>query len=166
MDVTLILGGARSGKSRYAERLALAASERPIYLATSRIWDEDHHARIRRHQQDRGPQWETIEEEKELSSVSAKGRVIVVDCVTLWLTNYFTEKEWDSIRNLRLRSVDERADSDGMQLVQTILFTKAGGVAMQTRTGKDNQSVDSVSPCALQPRPNPDVTHWEYGERT
>lgn len=93
MGLTLVLGGARSGKSRYAEATALSLSESPIYLATSRIWDEDHQRRIQRHQADRGPEWENFEEEKELSRVQAKGRVIVVDCVTLWLTNYFVDLE-------------------------------------------------------------------------
>lgn len=95
MRATLILGGARSGKSRYAERLALAASSRPIYLATSRPWDDDHRARIRRHQADRGPEWHTIEEPLALSRVGVEGRVIVVDCLTLWLTNYFADLNQD-----------------------------------------------------------------------
>jgi adenosylcobinamide kinase/adenosylcobinamide-phosphate guanylyltransferase len=91
MATTLILGGARSGKSRYAEGLALTRCTRPLYLATSRIWDDDHRARIERHRNDRGPEWETIEVEKYLSQVDVGGRTIVVDCVTLWLTNFFVD---------------------------------------------------------------------------
>jgi adenosylcobinamide kinase/adenosylcobinamide-phosphate guanylyltransferase len=95
MNLTLIIGGARSGKSSYAERLARRLSPFPIYLATSRLWDADHQARIRRHQRERGPEWQTIEEPLLLSTVGVQERVIVVDCVTLWLTNYFVDLKQD-----------------------------------------------------------------------
>lgn len=95
MTSTLVLGGARSGKSRYAERLARSLSDRPVYLATSRPWDEDHEARIARHRRDRGPEWETLEEEKHLADRNLTGRVVVVDCVTLWLTNFFVDLKQD-----------------------------------------------------------------------
>jgi adenosylcobinamide kinase/adenosylcobinamide-phosphate guanylyltransferase len=91
MSMTLIIGGARSGKSRFAQNLALHLSPNPVYLATSRVWDDDHQARIRRHQADRGPEWTNIEEEKSLSRIDSLGAVVVVDCVTLWLTNYFVD---------------------------------------------------------------------------
>ena len=86
--ITLITGGARSGKSSYAERLALEASDHPIYMATARIWDEEFAERVRRHQRDRGAEWENIEEEKLLSRHHCTGRVVLIDCVTLWCTNY------------------------------------------------------------------------------
>jgi adenosylcobinamide kinase/adenosylcobinamide-phosphate guanylyltransferase len=91
MNRTLVLGGARSGKSRHAERLAHSLTDKPVYLATSRPWDDDHQARIARHRRDRGPEWETIEEQKQLSAPDLSGRVVVVDCVTLWLTNFFVD---------------------------------------------------------------------------
>jgi adenosylcobinamide kinase/adenosylcobinamide-phosphate guanylyltransferase len=61
MSITLIIGGARSGKSRYAQSLARQLSARPLYVATSRVWDEDHQRRIERHRRDRGPEWRTVE---------------------------------------------------------------------------------------------------------
>ncbi len=91
MTITLIVGGARSGKSRYAEILAKSLTDHPVYVATSRPWDDDHQARIERHKRDRGPEWETIEEELRLSSLEVRRRVVVVDCVTLWLTNFFVD---------------------------------------------------------------------------
>jgi adenosylcobinamide kinase/adenosylcobinamide-phosphate guanylyltransferase len=94
-SITLIIGGARSGKSRFAEKLALEWSKDPVYVATSRIWDEDHRARIERHRLDRGPEWQTMEEEKNLSQIGVTGRVVVVDCVTLWLTNFFVDSKQD-----------------------------------------------------------------------
>ena len=55
--VILVTGGQRSGKSGYAQRLALSLSPNPVYLATSRIWDEEFRKRVERHQRDRGPEW-------------------------------------------------------------------------------------------------------------
>ena len=98
--VVLITGGSRSGKSSYAEKLALELSENPVYLATARIWDEEFRERVQRHQARRGPQWTNIEEEKHLSHHSLAGRVVVVDCLTLWCTNFFFDLKSDVNRAL------------------------------------------------------------------
>lgn len=87
--IILITGGERSGKSRYAEQLALRLSEQPVYMATARIWDEEFRQRVRIHRERREPQWTNIEEGKYLSRHDLKGRTVVVDCVTLWTTNFF-----------------------------------------------------------------------------
>lgn len=89
--IILITGGQRSGKSAKAEALALSLSPTPVYLATAHIWDEEFRERVRRHQERRGEQWTNIEEEKYLSRHDVTGRVVVIDCVTLWLTNFFFE---------------------------------------------------------------------------
>ena len=62
-----VLGGTRSGKSRFAQRLALHLAKDPVYLATSLVYDEDHRRRIERHRAERGPEWTTIEEPERLS---------------------------------------------------------------------------------------------------
>ena len=98
--IILVTGGARSGKSTYAEALALQLSTAPVYLATARIWDEELRERVRRHQERRGPQWTNIEEEKCLSRHDLKGRVVVVDCLTLWCTNFFFDQDSDVDRAL------------------------------------------------------------------
>ena len=98
--VVLITGGSRSGKSSYAEKVALELSPNPVYLATARIWDEEFRERVRRHQARRGPQWTNIEEEKNLSRHDFTGRVVVVDCLTLWCTNFFFDLESDVDRVL------------------------------------------------------------------
>ena len=87
----MITGGQRSGKSKKAEELALSLSDNPVYVATAHIWDEEFRERVKRHQERRGPQWTNIEEEKFLSRHDLTGRVAVIDCVTLWLTNFFFE---------------------------------------------------------------------------
>lgn len=89
--IILITGGQRSGKSKKAEELAMSLSDNPVYVATAHIWDEEFRERVKRHQERRGPQWTNIEEEKLLSRHDLTGRVAVIDCVTLWLTNFFFE---------------------------------------------------------------------------
>lgn len=88
--VTLVLGGARSGKSRFAEEMAERAA-RPIYLATGRAWDGEMSARIDEHRARRGPKWTTVEEPLDLAGVlptlASPGAVVLVDCLTLWVTN-------------------------------------------------------------------------------
>ena len=88
--IILITGGQRSGKSSKAEELALSLSENPVYMATAHVWDKEFRERVRRHQERRGPQWTNIEEETALSKHDMTGRVVVIDCVTLWLTNYIS----------------------------------------------------------------------------
>ena len=91
--IILITGGQRSGKSNHAQRTALHLAANPVYLATSRVWDEEHRARIQRHRTERGTQWTTFEIEKTLSDADVRGRVVVVDCVTLWATNFFFDND-------------------------------------------------------------------------
>lgn len=90
-----ITGGARSGKSRYAQELALQLSPSPVYVATARRWDDDFQQRIQRHQHDRDERWTSLEEEKFISRLDLTGKVAVIDCVTLWLTNFFVDTQYD-----------------------------------------------------------------------
>jgi adenosylcobinamide kinase/adenosylcobinamide-phosphate guanylyltransferase len=87
----LILGGARSGKSRYAQNLAESFAGELLFIATAEALDPEMAARIARHRADRGPRWATREEPLELVAtlevVAQPGRVVVVDCITLWLSN-------------------------------------------------------------------------------
>ena len=88
----LILGGARSGKSRHAEALTMAAGPAPwVYIATAEAGDEEMRARIAHHRERRGPGWRTVEAPLDLcgalSGASGVGSCILVDCLTLWLAN-------------------------------------------------------------------------------
>tara|TARA_R110002012_G_scaffold38949_2_gene108099 strand:- start:419 stop:949 length:531 start_codon:yes stop_codon:yes gene_type:complete len=91
--VTLVLGGARSGKSRHAETICRDAGGALIYVATAEAYDDEMKARIAQHRSDRAQDgWQTIEEPKDLAGIlqreAAPGRVLLVDCLTLWLTNH------------------------------------------------------------------------------
>ena len=89
--VTLVLGGARSGKSRFAEGLIEAHPGRPVYLATAQAGDAEMAERIRRHRARRGERWTTLEEPldlpRALASVPRDNTPVLVDCLTLWLSN-------------------------------------------------------------------------------
>ena len=98
--ITLITGGQRSGKSSHAEKMALSLSSNPIYMATSRIWDDEHRQRIEIHKARRGKEWTNIEEDKFLSRHQVAGKVVLIDCITLWSTNFFFDSESDIQQSL------------------------------------------------------------------
>ena len=93
--ITFITGGQRSGKSRYAQKLAEENSANPVYLATARKWDAEFEARIERHKADRGKKWRTIELERFNGNIDFSGETVVMDCVTLWLNNIFFDNQFN-----------------------------------------------------------------------
>lgn len=95
--IILLTGGQRSGKSTKAEELALSLSPTPVYIATAHVWDDEFRDRVRRHQERRGPQWTNIEEERFLSHHDVTGRVVLIDCCTLWATNFFFSGNADEL---------------------------------------------------------------------
>lgn len=99
--IHLITGGQKSGKSLIAEEIALSLSDSPIYLATSRVWDDAHRTRIEVHKKRRGTQWTTIEEEKYISKHDFTKKLILLDCVTLWLNNFFFDNEDNDSKSLK-----------------------------------------------------------------
>jgi len=93
----LVLGGARSGKSHYAEQLALASHKEVIYIATGSAGDDEMQARIKKHQADRPKYWQTIEEPVLLADVIERyantHHCLLVDCLTLWLSNILFDSQ-------------------------------------------------------------------------
>ena len=91
MTATLVLGGARSGKSAHAERLAAQSGCEVVYIATARAGDGEMAERIAHHRRGRPPHWTTVEEPLLLADAiarhSAPSTVVLVDCLTLWLSN-------------------------------------------------------------------------------
>ncbi|NJS15515.1 MAG: bifunctional adenosylcobinamide kinase/adenosylcobinamide-phosphate guanylyltransferase [Sphingopyxis sp.] len=91
MALTFILGGARSGKSRRAQKLAEEAGADLIFIATAQPFDDEMRARIARHQDDRDSRWRTVEAPIELPAAIRRygnpGKVLLIDCLTLWTSN-------------------------------------------------------------------------------
>ncbi len=98
--IIYITGGQRSGKSSFAQKMAEELSPNPIYLATAKCWDNEFKERITRHQNDRGDMWRTIEEQTKISKHDLSGEVVMMDCITLWLTNIFMSNEMDGTKSL------------------------------------------------------------------
>lgn len=123
--VTFVLGGARSGKSEFAEELVLAMGLKPIYLATGRAYDDEMEDRIATHKERRGANWETVEEPLALSDAlmqsDFEGRVILVDCLTLWVTN------------LMMAGADIKTECE--QLANTLLKLKTPVVLVSNEVG-------------------------------
>lgn len=95
--IELVLGGARSGKSRYAEQQAIASDLPVLYLATAEAGDSEMRARIQHHRQRRPTHWQTLEEPVRLADTIRKhavtGCCLLVDCLTLWLSNVLFDKQ-------------------------------------------------------------------------
>lgn len=96
--LTLVLGGARSGKSAYAEGLVSARAGPWLYVATAQGWDDEMRERIALHRARRPPPWETVDAPRDLAGAIRRappGRPVLVDCLTLWLTNAMLDEEAD-----------------------------------------------------------------------
>ncbi|MEO0443605.1 MAG: bifunctional adenosylcobinamide kinase/adenosylcobinamide-phosphate guanylyltransferase [Pseudomonadota bacterium] len=111
----LILGGARSGKSRYAEQqletIAQQHGQQLIYVATATAGDREMARRIQYHQQRRASQWQLVEEPVELASrlqtYNDKRYGILIDCLTLWLSNALIRDDWAELKASFIKAVDE-----------------------------------------------------------
>lgn len=107
---TLILGGARSGKSALAERLADRSGREVVYVATAQAGDAEMAARIAHHRARRPPQWLCVEEPLHLADVlrehAREDRCILVDCLTLWLSNTLGDVDADCFARERERLLD------------------------------------------------------------
>jgi adenosylcobinamide kinase/adenosylcobinamide-phosphate guanylyltransferase len=151
--ITLVLGGARSGKSRYAERLIEAAAGSGIYCATAEAGDVEMAARIAAHRARRGPFWRTVEAPLALApAVVAEAtpeRPVLVDCLTLWLSNLLLAgKQPDEEEQALCRTLREAAgpvvlvsNEVGMGLVpETVL-----GRRFRDAAGRLNQEVAALA---------------------
>jgi adenosylcobinamide kinase/adenosylcobinamide-phosphate guanylyltransferase len=139
--VTLVIGGARSGKSSYASALALAACPRPVYVATARLFDGDAEfaQRIALHRQDRAERFELVEAERALSAHADtfRGKAVVVDCMTLWLTNYFLDADCDGVKALEAAKADYDALIEQWDTTLILVTNEIGsGVHAETTMGR------------------------------
>jgi adenosylcobinamide kinase/adenosylcobinamide-phosphate guanylyltransferase len=119
--IILVTGGQRSGKSCFAQRTALVMSPNPVYVATAKVWDDEFRERVKRHQAERGSEWTNIEEEMYISRHDYTGRTVVVDCVTLWATNFFFNLNSDTHKALDAAKAefDKLAQQDATFIIVT-----------------------------------------------
>jgi adenosyl cobinamide kinase/adenosyl cobinamide phosphate guanylyltransferase len=119
MAITLLVGGARSGKSDLAVRMAAAQDAPVVVIATGEPRDEEMAERIDRHRRERPPAWTTIEEPLDLAGALAKvdtSACVLVDCLTLWVSNLL-ERETDAVEILGVEAARIAADRPGPTIV-------------------------------------------------
>ncbi len=139
--IHLITGGARSGKSSFAEKLALKEDRNPTYIATARKWDEDFNQRIRHHQQNRGPAWNNMEIEIEISEAEVKSQWVVIDCLTLWLTNIFYDHQQNIEKSLS-QAKEEISRIAKRYEIHWIIITNELGMGLHAETPLGRKFVD------------------------
>lgn len=150
MSATLVLGGARSGKSAYAERLALESGKEVVYLATSRAGDAEMAARIAHHRERRPAHWQTVEEELALAASlrawSAPHRIVLVDCLTLWLSNllFCDGREWPEVGAVTL---PERFHAERAALLELLADAPGDIVFVSNEVGMGIVPWGAVSRC-------------------
>lgn len=158
MTTTLVLGGARSGKSRYAEQLAGASGKDVVYIATAHAGDEEMADRIAHHRSSRPDEWLTVEEQLMLGDTiemhAAPGRIVLVDCLTLWLSNLmFSEPELFPQQRARLLDVLAMAPGDIVLVSNEVGMgiTPMGAVSRRfvDEAGRLNQAVAAACDSAV-----------------
>jgi adenosylcobinamide kinase/adenosylcobinamide-phosphate guanylyltransferase len=138
--IYLITGGARSGKSRYAQQLALSQSAHPVYVATAKAWDDDFAGRIQRHKDERGREWINYEETLYVSKLPLDGHTVVIDCVTLWLTNFFEQHAYDA--NEALAAMQAEISALQQKAGTFIIVTNEIGMGVHAATAAGRKFTD------------------------
>ena len=123
MGIIYVTGGARSGKSRFAEKLAEESKDK-LYIATAILFDDEMKARAEKHKQDRGNSWKTFEGYRDLDKVIIKNRCkdsILLDCITTMVTNIMFEdgeKNWESIKTEEIEKLEKRVTAEIEKLLE------------------------------------------------
>lgn len=159
--IVYISGGVRSGKSAFAQKMALSLSPQPVYIATASIGDQEFAERVRRHQAERGPEWTTFECSGGFGSLPLENRVVVIDCVTLWLSEllFGQQKEAPEALEIFKKEMDMLAGINATFIVisnelgmglhaETALgrqFTDLQGMANQYVSHKAEEAIFMVS---------------------
>jgi adenosylcobinamide kinase/adenosylcobinamide-phosphate guanylyltransferase len=139
-NIIFITGGERSGKSSFAQQMAEKLSDNPVYLATARIWDKDFAKRVERHKSERDNRWTTIEEEKNLSSLQLADKTVVLDCITLWLTNIFSDQGFDLEK--ALNEAKKEWDLFTKQEFTLLVVTNEIGMSLHAQTESGRKFVE------------------------
>ena len=156
-NITLVIGGARSGKSAYAENLCDASAKKKVYLATAEAGDQEMITRIQHHQDRRGPEWSTIEEPlalaKTLQAHANDDTIILVDCLALWLTNLLLGNRDIEAETLKL--IDFLVQANGSivfvtnEVGQGIVPENALARTFRDEAGRLNQQIAATADCVV-----------------
>ena len=143
MALTVLLGGARSGKSRWAVRLAAESGSPVTFIATGEPRDDEMADRIRRHRAERPPEWTTVEEPIHLADALRAvdtGRTIIVDCLTLWVANLLEHDPGDDgVRDAAVETAGLAGRHDGEVIV--ISNEVGSGIVPMTPLGRRYQDL-------------------------
>ena len=155
MGVVLVGGGARSGKSSFAQRYVEKCSQAAVYLATGEARDEEMRDRIARHRADRGKRWRTVEEPLDLTPALARlqesGEAVLVDCLTLWLSNVLLHEARDAEQEIEALQTALAEWTGGTLVVvsnevgQGIVPENELARAYRDLSGRMNQAVAAVA---------------------
>jgi adenosylcobinamide kinase/adenosylcobinamide-phosphate guanylyltransferase len=146
--IELVLGGARSGKTHYAEQQAIASKKQVIYIATAEAGDAEMANRIKGHQQSRPQQWQTVEEPiklaKTIQHYSEKNICLLVDCLTLWLTNILFNKQGEIQQAVFERETKALFEVLTSYTGQVILVSNEVGLGVVAANKMTRQFVDEA----------------------
>lgn len=147
--ITLVLGGNKSGKSSYAEKLALASDKKVYYIATSVFKDNELKIKIKKHQDRRPKEWETIEEGYDLSKIVMKANsntCYLIDCITVYLSNLLTkyENENDDFYIIHIKEIIDLMKNSSSNFI--IVSNEVGsGIIASTLLGRRFSEISGIS---------------------
>jgi adenosylcobinamide kinase/adenosylcobinamide-phosphate guanylyltransferase len=150
MTSTLVLGGARSGKSAYAERLAIDSGKEVVYIATASAGDAEMAARIAQHRRQRPAAWRTVEEPIALADAlwrwSTRDNLVLVDCLTLWLSNLMFGGP-DELPDVGVIELPEQFHLQRARMLETLAQCAGEVVLVSNEVGMGIVPYGAVSRC-------------------
>lgn len=139
--IIYITGGARSGKSSFGEKLAKSFDKNKIYIATSKIWDEEMQDRVEKHKIQRGTDWITLEAHRDLDKVleeyQSQEFVVLLDCVTNMVSNLMLseERDWDNINIKDVNSIEKDIQTEIEKLISFAKSFKGTTILVSNELG-------------------------------
>jgi len=145
-DLVLVIGGARSGKSSWALKYAEETYESCLFLATAQVKDDEMAERVRRHQASRGPRWRLIEEpldiDRALQGIAGRVDVVLVDCLTLWLSNVLLQKGRKAVTPYQERLMQVLSERD--QAVILVSNEVGAGIVPEHALGREFRDLAGI----------------------
>ena len=149
MKNTLIIGGARSGKSTFAQELALKSAEPVLFVATAEAGDEEMRQRIEEHRKARPVTWKTLETKVHLGSKISQqvggARTVIIDCITLLINNVFSQYGWHGDEDIDAASVEKGVMTEIDELVCCIKQVRASFIIVSNEVGLGLVPANKVS---------------------